>query len=196
MILVFDTETTGLPDFKARSNDPKQPHLVQIALIRYADDGTEARAKTLIVKPNGWIISPEVTAIHGISHERAMDEGVPENEAVAAYIMSQAVCSLRVAHNTPFDDRIIRIAMTRCGVERDFIEAIEKRTAFDTCTAAKPIMKLPPTDRQIAAGFTGYKSPNLGECIRHFFDEDLPGAHDALVDARACARIYFKIRSA
>jgi DNA polymerase III epsilon subunit-like protein len=194
MILVYDVETTGLPDFKARSNDPNQPHLVQIALIRHADDGTEARAKTMIIKPNGWTISPEVTAIHGISHERAMDEGVPENEAVAAYIMSQGVCSLRVAHNTPFDDRIMRIAMTRYGIERDFIEAIEKRASFDTCAAAKPILKLPPTERQIAAGFTGPKSPNLGEAIKHFFGEELPGAHDALVDARACARIYFKIR--
>ena len=32
MIFAFDTETTGLPDFKARSADPGQPHVIQLAL--------------------------------------------------------------------------------------------------------------------------------------------------------------------
>lgn len=193
MILAYDTETCGLPDFKARSNDPKQPHIVQLALVTYSDDGTEANSMSLIVRPDGWVVPPEMTAIHGISHERAMDEGVPEATAVTAFIMTQAVVGLRVAHNASFDDRILRIAMTRAGIERDFIEAIEARQSYCTCTQAKPILKLPPTDRQLAAGFTGFKSPKLEECVRHFFQEELPGAHDALIDARACGRVFFAL---
>lgn len=42
----------------------------------------------------------------------------------------------------------------------------------------------------LAAGFTKPKPPKLEECIRHFFDEALEGAHDALVDVRACARVH------
>jgi DNA polymerase-3 subunit epsilon len=39
------------------------------------------------------------------------------------------------------------------------------------------------------------KPPKLEECIQHFFSEELPGAHDALIDARACARVYFHLKT-
>ena len=195
MIFFFDTETTGLPDFKARSVDPKQPHLVQLAAILCDDDGREVEASAVIIRPNGWTISPEVTAIHGISHERAMDEGIPEEEAVTMFVMAQARGAVRVAHNESFDRRIMRIAMARAGLERDFIQAIEGRPVFCTCNEAKPIMNLPPTERMRAAGFNGPKSPNLTECIKHFFNEDLSGAHDAMIDARACARVFWRLQA-
>jgi DNA polymerase-3 subunit epsilon len=195
MILFYDTETTGLPDFNARSHDPKQPHIVQLALVTCNEDGTDAGAKVLIVKPDGWTIPAETTAIHGISQERALAEGVPERHAVASFVVAQGMCNLRVAHNESFDRRIMRIAMTRLGLERDFIEMVEGRASYDTCDKAKPIVNLPPTERMIAKGMTGPKPPKLTECIKHFFGEDMQGAHDALADARACARIYFHLKS-
>jgi DNA polymerase III subunit epsilon len=195
MNLVYDTETTGLPDFKARSADPSQPHLVQLALVTYDDLGVEFVARSMIVRPDGWIIPPEATAIHGITQERAMDEGIPEHEVVAAFVVVQGSAAVRVAHNESFDRRIMRIAMTRAGYARDFIELIEARESFCTCNAAKPIVNLPPTDKMLAVGFKGPKSPSLIECMSHFFNEPLDGAHDALVDARACARLYHHLRT-
>jgi len=196
MILVFDTETTGIPDFKARSVDPAQPHIVQMALIIYGDDLVSTQDTSVIVRPDGWIIPPEMTAIHGISHERAMDEGVPEKDAAEMFLVAQAKASLRVAHNESFDRRILRIAMTRAGIERDVIEFTEARQSYCTCQASKPILNLPPTDKMMASGFNGPKPPKLEECIKHFFGEELPGSHDALIDAQACARIYFRLTSA
>jgi DNA polymerase-3 subunit epsilon len=195
MILVFDTETTGLPDFKARSHDPSQPHLVQLALVTFDEEGNETMAQSVIIKPDGWVISPELTAIHGISQERAMDEGIPENIATQMFVMAQGCARLRVAHNEQFDRRVLRIAMTRAGLERDMIEAIEARPSCDTCVDAKFLVNLPPTDRMLASGFTGPKSPKLEECIRHFFNEELPGEHDALIDTRACARLWFHLQT-
>lgn len=189
-VLCWDVETTGLPDFKARSNDPKQPHIVQIALCLYDEAGAEIEAVSAITRPDGWVIPPEMTAIHGISHERAMDEGIPEDQIVGLFIMAQGRARLRVAHNSSFDTRLARIAMTRAGLERDFIEAIEGRASYCTCNAAKPIVNLPPTEKMMVAGFKGAKPPKLEECYRHFFGEEISGAHDALVDARACARVY------
>lgn len=188
--LVWDVETSGLPDFKARSNDPKQPHIVQIALCTYDDNWNEISAVSAITKPDGWIITPELTAIHGISQERAMDEGIPEDDIVGLFIMAQGRSILKVAHNASFDVRLARIAMTRAGFERDFIEAIEARQTYCTCNSAKATVNLPPTEKMLAAGFRGPKSPSLSECIKYFFGEELVGGHDALVDARGCARVY------
>lgn len=195
MILVYDTETTGLPDFKVRSSDPSQSHIVQLALLLLDDEGREIKAESMIVKPDGWTIPPETTAIHGISQERAMDEGVHESDAVTAFLLMQGAAAIRVAHNESFDRRIMRIALTRLAMERDFIAAIEARPSYCTCNAATPIVKLPPTERMLNASFTGPKPPKLEECMRHFFGEDLPGAHDAPVDARACARLYLHLKS-
>jgi DNA polymerase III epsilon subunit-like protein len=190
MFIAYDTETTGMPDFRARSADPAQPHLVQLALVTCDDAGAEVSAISVIIRPDSWIIPAEVTAIHGISQERAMDEGIAEELAVDMFIAAQGRAGLRVAHNESFDRRILRIAMTRAGLERDFIETIEARASYCTCVAAKLIVNLPPTEKMMAAGFKGAKPPKLEECIRHFFKEELAGGHDALVDARACARVY------
>lgn len=98
MILFFDTETTGIPDFKARSSDPSQPHLVQLALLTVGDNQiAPTETAVMIIRPDGWVITPELTAIHGISHERAMDEGIAEHEAVGMFLLAQAKASLRVA---------------------------------------------------------------------------------------------------
>jgi DNA polymerase-3 subunit epsilon len=43
-------------------------------------------------------------------------------------------------------------------------------------------------------GFTKWKPPNLGECYRFLFEEELVGAHGALTDAKACARVYFELQ--
>lgn len=195
MILIFDTETTGLPDFRARSADASQPHLVQLALLLCEEDGTEVDRACVIVKPDGWVIPPEVTAIHGISHEQALEEGMPEDFATGLFVGMHGRAALRVAHNESFDRRVMRIAMTRAGIDRADIEAIEARPAACTCNMAKPILKLPPTEKMKAAGFNTFKTPNLTECVRHFLGEEPTQAHDALGDALDCMRIYFHMKA-
>jgi DNA polymerase-3 subunit epsilon len=190
MHLVFDTETTGLPNFRAPSDEPSQPHVVQFAAILLDDDWTERAAVNLIVRPDGWTIPDDVAKIPGITTDIAMACGVPEAHVVSIYHALTERADVTVAHNIGFDRRIMRIAMLRSNWTREFIEAIEGGKSYCTMEAAKPLTKCPLTEKQIAAGFTGYKAPKLEEAIRHFFGEDLAGAHDAMVDVRACARIY------
>ena len=195
MILIYDTETTGLPDFKAPSDAEHQPHIVQFAAI-LIDPVTriERAAIDLIVAPDGWEIPDEVAAIHGITNEIAMASGVDERLVADLFLDLREQATIEVAHNISFDRRIIRIACLRhLGMTREEIEVTEGGKMFCTMKAALPIVNLPPTDRMLAAGFKGPKQPKLSECIKHFFDEELDGAHNALVDVRACARIYFHL---
>lgn len=195
MILFFDTETTGLPDYRSPSNAAHQPHLVQLAHILCEDDGAEVESANVIVRPDGWTIPDEVAAIHGITTEIALEKGIPMADAMEAFLMARRRAELRVAHNVIFDDRIMRIAMLRHGLTREEIEALEAARKFCKVQATTHLVNLPPTEKMLAAGFDKPKPPKLIECIKHFFGEELDGAHDAMVDVAACRRVYFHLKS-
>jgi DNA polymerase-3 subunit epsilon len=193
MRLIFDTETNGLPDFRAPSDAPHQPHICQFAALLLDDDWTERACVNLIVRPDGWTIPDDVAAIHGITTEIAERCGVPEDLVVRTYISMLGADNDRlvIAHNIKFDARIMRIAMLRHSWKREEVEVIEGMTkTFCTMENSKSLVKAPLSPKQVAAGFTGFKAPRLEKAHQFFFNEPLPGAHDALVDARACARLY------
>lgn len=114
--LFYDTETTGLPLFNEPSEDPRQPHIVQLAasLIDLESRATLA-SMDVIVRPADWEIPEEVAAIHGITTEHARALGVREAIALELFLELWSRSSLRVAHNEQFDARIIRIALLRYG---------------------------------------------------------------------------------
>ncbi|WP_164975651.1 3'-5' exonuclease [Sphingobium fluviale] len=190
MILGYDTETTGLPLWHEPSDAHSQPHLIQIALLLHDMKGNEVDRLTTIVKPGpGAVMAPEALEAHGITLERAMDEGMDPSDVVDIFLDWSAKVDLMVGHNESFDRRIMRIAAAR---HKGFKW---EPTCPNFCTLyrSKFIMNLPPTAKMIAAGVPGPKSPNLGECIRHFFNEDLDGAHDAMVDISASMRVFWHL---
>jgi DNA polymerase-3 subunit epsilon len=193
-LMAWDFETTGLPLFREPSDHPDRPHIVQLAaLLIDPDTLKEIDSCDLIVRPDGWIISDEVAAIHGITTERAMDEGVAESYVVERLMEMADRASLRIAHNISFDDRLARISMMRHGIPRDIIEAREARPKFCTMSASGKIMKMAPTAKMAAAGITRSKPPRLSEAYLHFFGEEMAGAHNALHDVAACLRVYLHL---
>lgn len=188
-ITVFDTETTGLPAWNIPSEDPAQPHIVQLGVILLDDETQEEKAVIdTIIKPDGWVIPAEVTAIHGITTERAMDEGIPEKQAVEMFLDLWRQSKLRVAHNVTFDDRIIRIALKRFFTD-ELADAFRVSPKACTGLLAKPIMKMEPKNRY------GYKMPKLSEAYKHFTGRDLEDAHTAIADVRACRDVYLALQA-
>ena len=182
LILPFDTETSGMVDWKKPSEGVDQPHIVQLAAnLVDADTKKAIQSMDVIVKPNGWTISQEMTDIHGITDEMAHDVGIPEKLAVEMFISLWSQ-RLRVAHNTTFDNRIIRIALKRYFPE--WVDLWSEAEAgvdyFCTMIHARKIM--------------GGKQPTLGEAYEHFTGKVLLDAHQASVDTNACQEIYFAIQ--
>jgi len=181
-INVFDFETTGIPVWKDPSEAGHQPHIVEVAALLCDAAGNIIDRYQAIVRPNGWEISPEMTEIYGISQEQAMDEGIPEIEALEGFLAIHARASIRAAHNATFDDRIARIAIARYH-GKDLADSFkESTTKFCTCYESRPVLNLP-----------GKKLPSLAEAYKHFTGEDLVEAHRAMPDALACARVYFAL---
>lgn len=187
-IVFFDTETTGLPDWKTPSGGENQPHIVELAAI-LANVETKKIVSTLdvIVKPDGWEISADMTEIHGISHDLALKVGVPEKLAVSMLFEMCKGAEKRVAHNRTFDQRIVRIAAKRYFSEEE-IDLWAEKDDFDcTMLLSKPIMQMLPKGR------FGYKNPKCEEAYEFFTGKKLEGAHNALKDTMACMEIYWGI---
>ncbi|MFM9922717.1 3'-5' exonuclease [Variovorax sp. H27-G14] len=191
LALFYDSETTGLPLFKEPSEHPDQPHIVQLGAI-LVDLETRRVLSTLdvIVKPEGWEIPAEVTAIHGISTDLATAVGVPEAEAVGMLVAMWQRAQCRIGHNETFDARIVRIALMR-HFPGALADEWKEGAAQCTQKIATPILKLPPTEKMVAARMRGPKSANLGEAYAHFMGKPLEGAHSAIVDVRACMDVFF-----
>jgi len=185
--LFFDTETSDLPLFREPSDDPRQPHLLQLACILAEDDGTEVETFSTLVKPYpGCIIGEEAFKAHGITISKATAEGMDGKEVADRFYAMVFKAERLIGHNVTFDIRMMRIHSAKAHKFK--WEA--PIPYYCTMRSATPIINLPPTPKMIAAGFNKPKAPNLGECIRHFFGEELTGAHDALVDVRACKRVF------
>ena len=195
LALFYDTETTGLPDFKVPSEAAHQPHIVQLAaLLVDLDTRHTIQSMDVIVRPDGWTIPDEVAAVHGITAEYAAEVGIPESLALSMFMELWCGRS-RIAHNEQFDARIVRIALMRY---RSKVSAEIWKSGPAECTArmATPVCALPPTDKMKAVGRFHHKTPNLGEAYRHFTGNDLQNAHSAMADVLACRDVYFAIKGA
>ena len=179
-VIFYDTETTGLPNWSAPSDDESQPHLVQLgAIVRDADTGKVIHKLDVIIKPDGWVIPEEVTAIHGITTEYALQVGVSEETAIKLFLEMTGDFD-RCAYNKTFDQRIIRIALKRYFPEEQDKWA-EKENHHCAMRMAQKVL--------------GGKNPKLVDAYKHFTGKDLENAHTAMADAEACMEVYFSIKS-
>ncbi len=194
--LFYDTETTGLPLFSEPSEDPRQPHIVQLAAALVDVDARKTIASIdTIIKPDGWTIPAEVSAIHGITTEHAMDVGVSESMAVGMLLeLWREGARTRIGHNEQFDARILRIALMR---HEDAPLSDRWKAGAAECTArmATPLCALPPTAKMRAANRNHFKTPNLGEAYAALCGGNLVGAHRAMADVHGCMAVYFAIKA-
>ena len=110
-LIFIDTETTGLPPSKYTSYGDdvwKSCRLVQIAWeIRDSETKELINSECFIIKPTDYIIPPESSAIHGISHDDAMTNGIKLFEIWRKLELYMSSISTIVAHNIYFDNKVI-----------------------------------------------------------------------------------------
>lgn len=184
MTLIFDTETTGKAHFDLPVDHPSQPRLVQLAGLLLDANLDERAAFCLLVNPDGYEIPKEASAIHGITTEIAEAAGFQLPGVLEFFSRFMSRARTRVAHNQDFDSLVLGSAFSRID-STNHLALI--RDAFCTMRKMTDHCKLP--------GKYGFKWPKLEEAYRHCTGADLSGAHDALVDCRACATIYRWLRN-
>ena len=197
IVMLFDSETSGLPDFKGPSEAPQQPHLTQFTAVMFDDEtGDELEYVDLIIRQE-WPVDPEAFAVHGITPEHSLEVGVPEHHAVQ-YFEAMIDAADRVAgFSIDFDLRILRIAMLRTGRAKGYCDLIAERLKakkFDVMRKCAALCKIPPTDKMMATGRKTFKQPSLVEAMQALFGEDMADAHDARGDVLATKKIYLHLK--
>lgn len=189
-ILVFDTETTGLVDFRTPVDHVAQPWPVQIAAILFDEKGKRRAQLEIIVRPE-CAISPEALAVHGITADIAEGAGFKPIVGCNMFFRLLTKADMVVAHNIEFDKRIMLGASMRAGFSSD--DFFQGKQQFCTMAKSKDICKIPPTEKMIARNNRGFKVPSLDEAYRHFCGKGFDDAHTAMADAQACAEIFWEL---
>lgn len=186
MYLIFDTETTGLPNWREPSDDPSQPHVVDIACSLFDAHGSELQRYDTIINP-GVEIPEDVALIHGITTEIAREQGEQPDVAWANFHAMVREAVVIVGHNVSFDIRMMRILAARVTGEK-WDCPLPDFCTMRRCTNIVKAIKAKPRFSE------DWKWPNLTETIRHFFTEEHADAHRARPDCDAAARIFFHLK--
>lgn len=187
LIMVYDTETSGLWDFKAAWNAEHQPNLVQLGIKVYTPKREVVFETGINVNttefPSWNGIAPEAQNVHGISEELLRAYGDTPEYAAETFLKWANRCNLFVAHNEQFDYKIMQCFLQRAGYSPDFYAGANKYCTMMTSTN---ICKVPSPNGR------GYKWPKLNEAYPHFFNgKQFDNAHNALADVNPCAEIFW-----
>jgi DNA polymerase III alpha subunit (gram-positive type) len=188
MVLIFDTETTGL----LPKNMPKNiwefsdeelqeyPYITQLSAILYdvANEKICQVFNTYVRIPEHVVIPDIVVQITGITREKC-DNGMPIVDALKMFHNMWSKCGSIVAHNMWFDSKMIKLEFKRnhmyCDIFKD----------YDTmqCTMMQGM-------RHIGAN----RFVKLSYLYEQLFGA-LPDVqlHNSLVDTIVCLRCYLKV---
>lgn len=184
MYLFFDTETTGLPrNWKAPVSDLNNwPRMIQIAWIFCDKEGNRIESAEYIIKPENFTIPADASKVHGITTEKAINEGEDLEKVLNLFNELVKKSEYIVAHNISFDEKILGAELIRKQVKSDF----ESKKKLCSMKASTNYCKIP--------GPYGFKWPKLSELHIKLFGKDFEGAHDAFADIDATEKCFWELR--
>lgn len=190
MVVFLDTETDGLPRDErssAASVRKNWPHLVQLAWIVTDGEGNAVSRQSRIVRPEGFTIPGESSAIHGITEEVALREGLPLGAVMGEFRDVISGGPLLVGHNLWFDLNVVAEGMLDSGLDAGLLQY----PGFCTMDGTVEICRLPPRTKPAPGSI--YKRPRLSELYSFLFGEPYHGAHNAENDVEATAKCFWKL---
>lgn len=201
-VLVFDTETTGLPPkLYGRLADPKDYQkynncrLLQIAWyytesfdinnIDFADIQCHLRKP---IDFNQEIFDPDAVTKNGLTYDVVREKGITFPNIINLHLgKCLKNCDYIVAHNIEFDINILLAEFYRRNTE-SYINTINGIKLIDTMKIGTEICKIPLT-------YGGYKYASQVELYRHLYGDEPPDQHDAGGDVKALLMCLMKMMS-
>lgn len=175
---VIDTEGNGLFDFKKPADDPSQPRLASLGVVLLDDKLETIGEMELLVKPDGWKMTPDSTRVNGLTDEHLAANGQPIGAVLDVYAALIEQGYAIAAYGAQHDCKTMRGEFRRLG--RD--DLFEKTVNVCLMRALQPL-KIPK-----ASGKGGW--PKLEDACRFFgIEVETEGAHSALGGAQRAAKV-------
>jgi DNA polymerase III epsilon subunit-like protein len=194
MYLVYDLETSGLPErkgfnkFYSYKDNSKydSSRIVQVAwkVIKDKEPYEEVCFKDYIIKRNGFEINN--SRFHGITNEIS-DNGTEFKVCMKDFIEDLKLCHTIVAHNISFDYNVLLNHLYRFAMKSE-IKLMQSKKQFCTMLNSKNILKIP-----LVKGHNVYKATSLNEVYFYYYKQDIDHAHNAYYDVDACAKCLVKL---
>ena len=185
-ILVFDTETTGLPEKNASIKETeKWPYIIQLSFVCFDTSLCKIIKKyDNYIKIRGDIeLSDDVKKITNID-EKMIEGGINIKEALNEFNRYMNISNLIVCHNVSFDKRMIMVECIRNKVKQQFVKFYyNKQTKINEYCTMKNNTDL----------FENKKYPKLIELHSKLFEEQINNLHNSFVDILVTLRCYIKI---
>ena len=196
-VLVFDTETTGLPEKGASIYDKsKWPYIIQISYILYDLSNNSTIIKDNYIKiDNSIVIPPDSYDKHHLTHEILNEKGINIIPALKEFNEYLKIADLVVGHNISFDKRMVFVECFRHRIPQYFTLFKEKekihKAEFCTMKNTTDFCKI---ERLSKNNNLYYKTPSLSELYLILFpNETLPkDLHNSLIDVLITLRCYIK----
>lgn len=184
-ILFFDTETTGLPlNFKlSRRIVSNWPRLVQLSWIVTDEKGIHLKTADHIIRPVGFTIPRDASAIHGITTQMALQKGEDLNAVIAEFMDDFRTVDLTVGHNIEFDKNVLGAEIIRMHL----YDILDSKPSVCTMKSSTDYCALPNKKRD------GYKYPNLQELHKKLFGKPFEDAHNSASDIAATERCFWRL---
>jgi DNA polymerase-3 subunit epsilon len=180
-LLFIDTEASGLPkNWSLPYDSPGNwPHCVQISWVIFFKDGTEIKQENHYVKNIDFEIATSAIKIHGITRQFLNENGKSRKQILELLTEDLKTYEpLVVGHFMQFDIHMLGADFFREGMENP----IKKQATFCTMIGSTHLIKNP-----------SLKFLRLEQLYSILFNKTLENSHDAIVDAKATAKCFFKL---
>lgn len=187
MTLIINADSTCLPPRGAKPlTEPERwPPLVALSWALYASPSEQVIWRYAVIHPDGFTIPDRSVVHHGVTHEKALDEGLPIadvlqslNDDISLYAPSRVV-----AHQVSFH---LGMLMAECRRNRIPMRFLGPRT-FCTLKGSISLCQIPSYTGE------GYKWPSLSELHYHLLEHPTEDAQQPGGKVLTVARCFFKL---
>lgn len=199
-VLVFDTETTGLPKRNEKGGSPSiydsksWPHIIQLSYILYDTESNKILINHdhVIRLDDDVEISEKSIEMHGISRQISKRKGIEIEEALELFHICMMNSDMIIAHNIAFDRQMILVECIRNKRSGPF-KFKSPEQFFCTMKSTVDLCKIEAISKKNGEKY--YKFPTLTELHYHLFGSNPQNTHNSLVDILICLRCFvFLIR--
>jgi DNA polymerase III epsilon subunit-like protein len=200
LLLLFDTETTGLPPkFESKVNERNVllwPHILQFSYVLFdTETNTVVKKFDSIIKiPAAIIINQDSVNIHKITREKSDLEGVSIIPVIEEFMNDLEESDLLIGHNIEFDLNMIYAAIMRNKEELGNFQSLlaNKRTY---CTMKETTQFCCLESPYYGKNYNKLKAPKLVELYEKLFNETPElTLHNSLNDVLVTLRCYMKFK--